>query len=118
MTLITKNFRLNALANQYSAAIFDHLKQQNGGEWFPMTVNGKAIEVAITDGVAGVRMLVDSYLLEAIKEGFPQWEDLAIKVLTRCVKDSEPTARGLSTWQNMINDMSATLSASEGHFNA
>lgn len=38
MKIITKNFRLNALANQYSAAIYDHVKQQNGGDFFMVDV--------------------------------------------------------------------------------
>lgn len=118
MTLITKNFRLNALANQYSAAICDHLKRQNGGDWFPMEIKGQRVEVAIVDGSAGIRLLVDSYLLEPIKQEYPHWEALAGNLLNLCTDGSSLTDRGESIWQSMINDMSASLSKGEVSFHA
>jgi len=118
MTLITKNFRLNALANQYSAAIYNHVRQLNGGDWFPMEISGQRIEVAIVDGSAGIRLLVDSYLLEALKQEYPRWEALAVNLLTLCIKGSGLSERGESIWQSMINDMSASLSKGEVSFHA
>lgn len=118
MTLITKNFRLNTLANQYSAAIYDHLKRQNDGDWFPMEIKGQRVEVAIVDGSAGIRLLVDSYLLEPIKQGYPYWEALAGNLLTLCTDGGSLTERGESIWQSMINDMGASLSKGEVSFHA
>ncbi|WNN45451.1 hypothetical protein [Winslowiella toletana] len=118
MTLITKNFRLNALANQYSTAIYDHLKRQSGGDWFPMEIKGQRVEVAIVDGSAGIRLLVDSYLLEPIKQEYPHWEALAGNLLTLCTDGGSLTERGESIWQSMINDMSTSLSKGEVSFHA
>lgn len=118
MKIITKNFRLNALANQYSAAIYNHVRQHNGGDWFPMIVKDQRIEVAIADGAAGIRVLVDSYLLEPLKQEYPRWEELANKLLTLCMDGNEPSEQGKNIWQSMINDMSASLSNSEGSFHA
>ena len=33
MPLITKNFRLNGLANQYAAAVYARVQQNNGGDF-------------------------------------------------------------------------------------
>lgn len=118
MSIITKNFRLNALANQYASAIYNHVRQQNGGDWFPMTVKDQRIEVAIIDGSAGIRMLVDSYLLEPLKQEYPHWEQLASNLLSLCLEGNEPTERGKSIWQSMINDIAATLSKNGGRFHA
>ena len=57
MALITKNFRVNALANLFAGAVYHDVTTRNGGDWFPMNVGNKAIEVAITGGVKGIRML-------------------------------------------------------------
>ncbi|UIL52542.1 hypothetical protein LZU96_00815 [Pantoea agglomerans] len=118
MAILTKNFRLNALANQFAAAMYNSVRQQNGGDWFPMTVNGHQIQVAIVDGMSGIRMLVDSYLLEPMKKAYPNWEQLASDLLILCLDGNEPSGYGQSIWQSMINDMSASLSGSEGHFHA
>ncbi|WP_311791742.1 MULTISPECIES: hypothetical protein [Pantoea] len=118
MTLITKNFRVNALANQYSVAIYNHVRQLNGGDWFPMDISGQRIEVAIVDGSAGIRLLVDSYLLEAMKQEYPRWEALAVNLLTLCMEGSGLSERGESVWQSMVNDMSASLSKAEVSFHA
>ena len=116
--MITKNFRLNALANQFAAAIYNYVRQQNGGEWFPMEIKGQRIEVAIVDGSAGIRLLVDSYLLEPMKQEYPCWEDMASNMLILCLEGSEPSAQGKSIWQSMINDMSSSLSNGGGSFHA
>ncbi|MDU5780331.1 MAG: hypothetical protein E6Z83_05945 [Pantoea sp.] len=118
MTIITKNFRLNALANQYSAAIYNHVRQLNGGDWFPMEISGRRIEVAIVDGSSGIRLLVDSFLLEALKQEHPRWEALAVNLLPLCIEGAELSERGENIWQGMINDMSATLSNKGSNFNA
>lgn len=118
MTIITKNFRLNALANLFAAAVYDGVRQKNGGDWFPMEIKGHRIEVAIIDGSAGIRMLVDSYLLEPMKQEYPHWEALASNLLTLCTDGSSLTERGESIWQSMINDMSASLSKGEVSFHA
>lgn len=113
--MITKNFRLNALANQYAAAIYNNVRQQNGGEWFAMTVGSARIEVAITGGVKGIRDLVDSYMLKPLKESFPDWESVGITLITKCVNSLGLTAIGEEMWQSMINDMGDSLDA--GGFN-
>jgi hypothetical protein len=118
MTIITKNFRLNALANQYSAAIFNHVTLQNGGDWFPMEIKGQRIEVAIVNGSAGIRLLVDSYLLKPMKQEYPHWEALAGDLLNFCINGNGLTERGESLWQSMIDDMSASLSNGEVSFHA
>lgn len=118
MTLITKNFRINALANQYSAAIYNHVRHQNGGDFFPMEIKGQRIEVAIVDGSAGIRLLVDSYLLEPMKQEYPHWETLSSNLLNLCTDGGALTERGESIWQSMINDMSASLSKGEVSFHA
>ena len=113
MAILTKNFRLNALANQFAAAIFNHVILQNGGEWFPMEIKGQRIEVAIVNGSAGIRLLVDSYLLEPMKQEYPLWEALAGDLLSLCINGNGLTERGESIWQSMINDMSASLANGE-----
>ncbi|EPC9791841.1 TPA: hypothetical protein MYL60_004763 [Klebsiella variicola subsp. variicola] len=116
--MITKNFRLNALANQFSAAVYNHVAEANGGDWFEMMVNKKPIRVAIVGGYSGVRMLVDSYLLEALKGSYSQWEPLAIQLLTLYLDGDKPSELGFSIWQSMINDMADALENSGGHVNA
>lgn len=118
MKLMTKNFRLNALANRYSAAVYNHLTEQSGGDWFPMTVKGQRIEVAITGGPKGIRDLVDSYLLRATKVSYRQWERVATDVLTVCLDGDVLTEHGKSVWQSMVNDMSASLAEKWGISNA
>jgi len=118
MTIITKNFQLNALANLYSAAIFNHVTLQNGGDWFPMEIKGQRVEVAIVDGSAGIRLLVDSYLLEPMKQEYPHWETLSSNLLNLCTDGGALTERGESIWQSMVNDMSASLSKAEVSFHA
>ena len=83
-----------------------------------MTVKGQRIEVAITDGSAGIRMLVDSYLIEPMKHAYPHWEDMASNLLTLCLNGNELSEQGKSFWQSMINDMSASLSKGEVSFHA
>lgn len=113
--MITKNFQLNALANQFAAAVYDSVRQQNGGDWFAMSVGSSQIEVAITDGVKGIRKLVNSYLLTPLKDTSPQWESVAITLIKKCVNKRGLTAIGVEMWESMINDMGDSLDA--GGFN-
>ncbi|HEM8210034.1 MULTISPECIES: hypothetical protein [Providencia] len=115
MKLQTKNFRLNALANNFSAAIYHDVTTRNGGDWFPMNVGNKTIEVAIIDGVRGIRMLVDSYLLGALKQAYPTWEAVAIGLIEQCVINGYVTGYGREVWESMINDMGDSL-ADKGAF--
>ena len=72
--MITKNFRLNALANQYAAALYDHITATSGGAYFMVDAGGQSVRVDVTGGVKGVRDLIDGYALEPLRESFKQWE--------------------------------------------
>ncbi|RXA97246.1 hypothetical protein [Yersinia sp. 2105 StPb PI] len=107
--MITKNFRLNALANQYSAAIYDHVKQQNGGDFFTIDAGEFPLRIEIVGGVSGVRGLVDAYYLEALKLNYSQWEKVAIELLTKCIDGNNLTQDGREIWQSMGSDMGSTV---------
>ncbi|KLU13971.1 MULTISPECIES: prophage protein [Xenorhabdus] len=109
--MITKNFRLNALANTYAAAIYHDVTTRNGGDHFTMQVGKTEINVAIVDGVKGIRELVDSYALEALQQNYPAWEVIAIHLMEKCVVNGYLTGYGREIWQSMINDMGDTLAA-------
>ncbi|MBD2782808.1 hypothetical protein [Xenorhabdus szentirmaii] len=113
--MITKNFRLNALANTYAAAIYHDVTTRNGGDHFTMQVGKTEINVAIVDGAKGIRELVDSYALEALQQNYPAWEVIAINLMEKCVANGRLTGCGREIWQSMINDMGDTL-ASKGMF--
>lgn len=114
MTLITQNFRLNALANQYAAAVYDRVKQQNGGDFFMIEAGPQAIRVEIVGGVPGVRALVDGYYLEALQLNYQNWEQLAILALTKSLEGSALTQTGWEFWESMVNDMGATVGSNAG----
>lgn len=107
--MITKNFRLNALANQYAAALYDHIKTTSGGDYFMIDADGEPVRVEIAGGVNGVRDLVDGYALEALKEHYPQWESVGIGLLEKCVNAGGLTDSGREIWQSMTTDMGATV---------
>ncbi|WP_336233359.1 hypothetical protein [Citrobacter farmeri] len=107
--MITKNFRLNALANQYAAALYDHIKTTRGGDYFMIDADGEPVRVEIAGGVNGVRDLVDGYALEALKEHYPQWESVGIGLLEKCVNAGGLTDTGREIWQSMTADMGATV---------
>lgn len=65
--MITKNFRLNALANKYASALYNHITSTSGGDYFMVDADGEAVRVEIVNGVKGVRSLIDSYTLAAMK---------------------------------------------------
>ncbi|EIA0306112.1 hypothetical protein K6068_002716 [Escherichia coli] len=107
--MITKNFRLNALANQYAAALYDHIKTTSGGDYFMIDADGEPVRVEIAGGVNGVRDLVDGYALEALKEHYQQWESVGIGLLEKCVNAGGLTDTGREIWQSMTADMGATI---------
>lgn len=107
--MITKNFRLNALANQYAAALYDHIKTTSGGDYFMIDADGEPVRVEIAGGVNGVRDLVDGYALEALKEHYLQWESVGIGLLEKCVNAGGLTDTGREIWQSMTADMGATI---------
>lgn len=111
--MITKSFKVNSLANSYATAIYRDVTAHNGGDWFYMKADNKVIKVAIIDGVRGIRKLIDSYLLEALKKDYYTWEAVAISLIGRCVDDGSLTSDGREVWQGMINDMSETLADKE-----
>lgn len=109
MALITKNFQLNALANQYASAIYSDISATNTSASFMVNAGGQAIQVNIVGGISGVRDLVDSYALEALKDNYPQWEAVAIQILSKCVRGDELTESGREIWQSMVKDMGSTV---------
>ncbi|MCP9270501.1 hypothetical protein M5U04_21125 [Xenorhabdus sp. XENO-1] len=109
--MITKNFRLNALANTYAAAIYHDVTTRNGGDHFTMQVGKTEINVAIVDGVKGIRDLVDSFALEALQQNYSAWEMIAVNLMEKCVVNGYLTGYGREIWQSMINDMGDTLAA-------
>lgn len=109
MKLITKNFRLNALANQFSAAIYDHVTTTSGGEFFTLESGGFEIRIDIVGGVGGIRELVDGYLLEAIQLNYPNWEDVSTALLSKCVDGNDLTPLGLDMWRSVCGDIASTI---------
>jgi len=118
MKLFTRNFRLNALANQFSATILNTLRQQNGGDWFTVDADGLEIHVAVIGGVGGMRELVDAGFLNPLKGETPQWERVAIQWLSMCVVDGQLTERGRELWESMRADMGDSVARHGGAFNA
>ncbi len=108
MTVITQNFRLNALANQYAAALYNHISATSGNH-FMINANGQPIQVNIIGGIKGVRDLIDGYALEALRDNYQHWENLGIQLLSKCVQDGELTPSGHEIWQSMVNDMGNTV---------
>lgn len=112
--MITKNFRLNALANQYATALYNRITTTSHGEYFMLDVGGEPVRVEIVNGIQGIRPLVDSYLLEALKVTGPQWEYSSTNLLSKCMNGTELTDKGWDIWQSMVSDMGATLADKEG----
>lgn len=111
MALVTKDFRLNSLANQYAAAVYAAIQKENGGDWFTVNTGEQDIRVDIIGGVSGVRELIDAYGLEAMKLNYSQWETLAIALLNKSLKGKRLTKAGREIWQSMVNDMGKTVIA-------
>ena len=116
--MITKNFRLNALANQYAAALYNRITTTSNGEHFMLDAGGEPVRVEIVNGIQGIRSLVDSYLLEPLKGIGPLWESSCITLLSKCVNGAEVTEKGWDIWQSMVSDMGASLADNEGAFHA
>ncbi|MCW1971440.1 UNVERIFIED_ORG: hypothetical protein FHW05_000254 [Pantoea agglomerans] len=116
MKVMTKNFRLNALANSYAAALYHHVKAESGGDYFYTAVHGEPLKVEIIGGIAGMRQLVDSYFIEALKVNYQGWEAISLATLGKCLDDrGSLTPKGISFWESMISDMGATM---EGNWSA
>ena len=113
MKLITKNFRLNALANTYSAALYDHICQKNGAPVFTINANKSPIQVNIVGGVAGLRELVDEFYLNALKKNYQGWEAMGILLMSKCLNGAALTQSGLEIWQSMVNDMGSTVAEAQ-----
>lgn len=107
--MITKNFRLNALANKYASALYNHITTTSGGDYFMVDAAGQQIRVELVGGVNGTRQLIDGYALEALKETYPQWESVGITMLEKCVNADGLTDVGREIWQSMTADMGATV---------
>lgn len=116
--MITKNFRLNALANQYAANLYDTVRQSTSRDVFMLDAGGEPVHVQILDGVKGMRDLIDGYLLEALKISYPQWESVGVALLERCVNSDGITPYGLSIWESIKGDMTATVAMNGGLDNA
>ena len=116
MKVFTKNFRLNALANSYAAALHQHIVSQNGGDFFFADVDSAPLKVEIIGGTAGVRQLIDAYFLEALKESYQGWEAAALVLLDKCLLNGKTiTPSGISLWESMVSDMGSTV---EDNWNA
>ncbi|MFP9228797.1 hypothetical protein [Pectobacterium cacticida] len=115
--LITKNFRLNALANQYVSALYPVVRRQNNRYFFTTEATAQALQVDIVGNVQGMQKLVDSYLFEALEQDYRQWEDVAITTLTACIEGSVLTIHGRKIWESIVSDMEP-LVAQGGRINA
>ncbi|MCY1697550.1 hypothetical protein OVA10_05600 [Lelliottia sp. SL45] len=115
--MMTKNFQLNSLANQYAAALYDHITATSGGAYFMIDACGQSVHVDIIGGVKGVRDLIDGYALEALRDNYPQWEG-GIVLMAKCASSSGITDFGVEIWQSMTNDMGATVAGNGGGVNA
>ncbi|QII37481.1 hypothetical protein G3M83_07105 [Rouxiella badensis] len=110
MKLITKNFRLNALANSYSAALYEHICHENGGPEFTIKENQTPVKVNIVGGIAGMRQLVDEYCLNALKKNYQGWEAMGLTLMSKCLNGTTLTRTGVEIWQSMVSDMGASAS--------
>lgn len=107
--MITKNFKLNALANQFAAAVYERVTTVNDGDYFMIDAKGVMVRVDIIGGAKGVRDLVDGFVLEALKEAYPQWESIAIALLRKYVNSAGLTEHGREIWESVVGDMGATV---------
>ncbi len=113
MKIITKNFRLNALANSYSVALYDHICQENGAAMFTISANELPIKVNIVGGVEGLRQLVDEFYLNALKKNYQGWEVMGIALMSKCLNGTALTKSGLEIWQSMVNDMGDSVAEAQ-----
>lgn len=114
MKMMTKNSPLNALANSYAAALYHHVKAENGGDYFYTAVHGEPLKVNIVGGIAGMRQLIDGYFLEVLKDNYQGWEALGLATLGKCLGErGSLTPKGISFWESMVSDMGATVEGNE-----
>ncbi|WP_324030656.1 hypothetical protein GC087_17235 [Pantoea sp. JZ2] len=112
--MLTKNYRLNALANSYATALYHHVKAQNGGDHFYTMAHDEPLRVDIIGGIVGMRQLIDSYFLEALKVNYRGWEAIGLATLGKCLSDEGSlTPKGISFWESMVSDMGATVEGNE-----
>lgn len=116
--MITKNFKLNALANQYAAALYIHITTTNSGDYFMVDAGGLAVKVEIIGGIKGVRQLIDAGFLQAVKDDCEGWERVAIYTLSKFTHGTELTGDGLQMWQSMVADMGNAVANHGGGFHA
>ncbi|WGM00621.1 hypothetical protein [Arsenophonus nasoniae] len=113
MTLINLNFRLNTRANAFAKAIYQDVREENGGDCFTLYTEDDAIHVDIIDGVKGIRKLVDTYALKPLKDEYKSWESVAVQILDLCVENGKLSGIGLDMWVDMMNDMADSAAAQE-----
>ncbi|QDL30420.1 hypothetical protein [Serratia liquefaciens] len=109
MGLIANGTSLDALAQQYSEAVYSHVTQQKNGNKFDFGMDGEVLYIATNGGVLGIRNVVDSYLLDILKLDYPRWEPLAIALLTKCLDGNSLTLRGLNIWEGTKKNMWADV---------
>lgn len=112
MALITQNFRLNSLANQYAAALYNHISATSG-DHFTINAGGQNVKVKIIGAAKGIRDLIDGYALTPIKDKYLMWEGVGIQLMTKCVNENGLTQTGMDIWQSMIRDMGATVAGKD-----
>jgi hypothetical protein len=95
--MITKNFRLNALANQYTQRHCTHITAISGGHFM---IDAAASHTCGTAGGVKAPGLNDGYALEALKEHYPQWESVGSNT-GKCVNADGLTDTGREIWQSM-----------------
>lgn len=111
--MIIKNFRLNALANTYSAALYEHISQENGAPVFTISTDQSQIQVNIVGGVAGMRDLVDEFYLNALKKNYQGWEAMGIALMGKCLNGTALTQSGLEIWYSMVSDMGISVAETQ-----
>jgi hypothetical protein len=109
---------LDALANQYAAALYNHITITNGGEHFTVDAVGVTVHVEIIGGIKGVRQLIDACFLQAVKDDGKGWVLVAIYALNKFTRGTELTDDGREMWQSMVNDMGAAVTDNNGGFHA
>lgn len=106
---MTDDIRIQSLAGTFSQAAYNHVRQQNGGDWLTLNIGGVQVEAAIIDGGAGIRELVNTYFIEALEKNYPHWVSLAIAIFQRCLAGSRLSPYGVEIWDSMIEDMCDSL---------
>jgi len=112
---MTQNQKLNALADRFAYAIYQHHRREHGRDVIALSVNGRRVLMDLTGGAVGVRALVDMYCLDVIKASCqPQWQTVVLTLLTGCLDRQHLTDIGREMWQNMVKDMGDTVANNGG----